>query len=66
MIESDISNIPVYSNIDDPSADKAQDTKHYKRILRTLSIPAPDGFWLALENDKSENNGDFRKRWGLN
>ncbi len=56
---------PIYDNISDPRASNAQDTEHYKEVLRTLSIPVPEGFWLALEDDKVNNKGNETTRWTL-
>ncbi len=66
VIENDISDIPIYSNLDDPKAENAQDTIHFQEVLRTLSIPVPKGFWLALEGDRKKNKGNYSKRWTLN
>ncbi len=55
----------IYDNISDPSASNAQDTEYYKEVLRTLSIPVPEGFWIALEDDKLNNKGNECTRWTL-
>lgn len=66
VVENGTSNIPVYDNLSDPNATNAQDTEHYKKILMTLSIPVPEGFWLALENDRDSDKGSSFRCWELN
>ena len=55
----------IYDNITDPCTSNAQDTEHYKKVLMTLSIPVPEGFWLALEDDKLNDRGNICTRWRL-
>ena len=66
VIENRTSCIPIYDNNTDPNAINAQDTEHYKKVLRTLSIPVPEGFWLAIEDDRLNDVGNAWTRWELN
>jgi hypothetical protein len=57
-IKNKTSCIPIYDDVADANANNAQDTEYYKKILMTLGIPVPEGFWAALEDDKLNNKGN--------
>ena len=65
VIENDNFDIPIYCDNDDLNAFSQQDTNRYQEILMTLKIPAPSGFWDAIENDRLEDKGNYFTQWEL-